>query len=432
MTVFFSKALKFIQTRTYFLFPVGEESKAQKPAKRSNRREKGVAYLVVMGALSFVALLAVQTTLNTALNKQLSLMTQDKIKSEYNAKSGLNLGLYLFTITDAMTLYMNQTGDKGAVNSDSIESHWQLINGLPAFGSDTIAVLEKTKNPKSHDSYGLFGVMNEKNREIMNLFTGSFSVKIADENGKINVNNCITGRCEETVESLYALFSSPVEKAFLESKNINPKELAYRIKDFINSSPNASRESGNSNKNEYYGRQNPPYSAKAQALAELDELKLVQGWDDEIHEIFSPYLTIYPTPEASGHKPVLVNINTAKPELIASLVPSSLSNNCRDKFVRKMAQLSQEKQAPAAKNQALKLFFDDTLCYSQETSNDKEGDRKKWFTTDSKAFQFTIKGNTNKIQTKLKVVIQRSKSKKSEKDSSGQGQKRSFQILSWR
>lgn len=394
---------------------------------KTDRRQQGIAYLLVMMTMVVMSLLFQQTYRESTLNTRLAHMSTDRISAEYNAKSGFNLGLFFFTISDAASLYMNQmTGSKDKP-IDSIESYWNYMNSLPAIGSDLVAAVEKDK--KSKDSFGLKGVMNKKNRDIMNLFRGGFTIRIADENGKINVNNCLSGQCKATVQSLISLFSSPPEQAFLESKEIDPIQLAYQIRDFINSSSNASPQSGVSDESAYYQEQSPSYKAKNRPLNNVTELKLVRGFkNDEVFEVFSPYLTTHPIPEASGNKPFLVNMNTAKPELIASLVPSSSGNNCREKFIKKMAQLEKNRQATAPDKKSLENFFNDSLCYSNATGPDKE-DRKSWFTTNSHAFMFTITSNTNKMQTRLKVVIGRA-------GSEGQGaqskSERSFRILSWR
>ena len=59
-----------------------------------------------------------------------------------------------------------------------------------------------------------------------------FVLKVEDEQSKINVNFCAQGRCSETLLMLESLFSCPAEQRFLDQKNVNPKELAYKIKDW--------------------------------------------------------------------------------------------------------------------------------------------------------------------------------------------------------
>ena len=200
----------------------------------------------------------------------------------------------------------------------------------------------------------------------------------------------------------------------MENKDLDPVKLAYQIKDFINSSGKASPQSGTKDENAYYRNQKDSYSAKNRPLRDISELRMIQGFkDDDVFNIFSPYMTVHPVPAASGNKPVLVNINTAKPELIASLVPSAVGDQCREKFIKKMAQLRKKKSPFATDAKSLKNVFKDSLCYSAETGAEKNS-REKWFTTHSKAFQFTIQGNTHKMQTRLKVVIERAGSGKSE------------------
>ena len=133
----------------------------------------------------------------------------------------------------------------------------------------------------------------KKSSQIMALFEDQFSIQIKDEQAKININDCSQGFCLETIQQLIALFSCPGEKKFLSDKGLTPKELAYRIKDFISQSHQTSEESGYNDKNDPYLKDDLNYKVKQLPFDSLEELKMVDGWDDEVHAVFSPYLLCF-------------------------------------------------------------------------------------------------------------------------------------------
>ena len=120
-----------------------------------------------------IALLFEQIYRESSLNNRLSYLNNFKISSEYNAKSGFNLGIFLFTINDAVASYTQKITGAKDTPPDSHESHWNLINNLPAIGEDLVTAVEASKN--STDVFDVKGVMNQKNNEIMKLFKGSFT-----------------------------------------------------------------------------------------------------------------------------------------------------------------------------------------------------------------------------------------------------------------
>ena len=401
----------------------------QKPNKKS---ERGVALLIAVSALALMMGFVADIILSTSVNLEMSSSVRDRIKSEYMAKSGFNLGLYLFSITWGVELVKPQlTGEKGVL-LDNAESYWNLINELPHLGAAAIKMQEELEGVLKEDVLNLSGVMNEENRRIMSLFEDSFKITVEDENGKINVNDCATGRCKNVVEGLVALFSAPVEKEFLKEKNLEPEQLAFRIKDFISKSKQASPETGDNNKDAYYEKQEPPYATKKGVpFDSLDELKLVQGWDDEVHAVFAPYLTVYPFNNVDKGEVSKVNINTASTELLSSLVPSSLSDSCRENFLKKMKKMTKEKTAVAGKD--ISAALKDLMCYSPGIDSEEKPaeNRANWFSKHSSAFRIKVEGVTGLRKTILTVVIKRLNPGEKVQGKDKSSLPRSYQILSW-
>lgn len=92
-------------------------------------------------------------------------------------------------------------------------------------------------------------------------------------------------------------------------------ELAENLIDWVD--PDEVRESGGL-EDDFYQSQDPPYRAANRPLLSLDELRLVEGFDDDLVAGLRPYVTVYPyVPQPPGGGGV--NLNTAPPHVLALL-----------------------------------------------------------------------------------------------------------------
>src|SRR5690606_766358 len=114
-----------------------------------------------------------------------------------------------------------------------------------------------------------------------------------------------------------------------------------------------------------YGRKHPPYSAKNGPFDSLDELRLIEGWDEDMHTIFSPYITVYPFHLANDNS--AVNINTANKALLGCLLPEA-KVECNEKFQQTINTRNIDGTNLAASEQSLKQVLSDVFCY-QGSSN---------------------------------------------------------------
>ncbi len=290
------------------------------------------------------------------------------------------------------------------------------------------------KNIKSDedDPFKLRSVFSDKIGETIKLFESSFSAKITDEAGKININECYKGRCEELLQMLTALFSCPAENAFLESKNIKPVELAYRIRDFISEANGTSPESGLSDKNSPYQEQVPPYSTKGLPFDTIAELKLVAGWDDDLHAVFAPYLTVYPYPVANTQLKAPININAIKPELLSCLVPDARSPSCAESFALKMNKIKKDNTPVFATS--IKNTLTTLACYNSQpsTSGGPTINPETWFDQKSNVFRIEVEAITGDQDRKLIAVVRRIMPQEKTNGRDQQNMKRSYQILHWK
>ena len=133
---------------------------------------------------------------------------------------------------------------------------------------------------------------------------GYITGEISDEQGKINVNNLVTGNdfdplTRTRLERLFALLEVD-------------ETLVQAIIDWID--PDVEAIPPNGAEDDYYTGLEQPYLASNQAMSHISELRLVKGFDQEIYDTVSPYLTALPAATT-------ININSAQDAVIASLSP---------------------------------------------------------------------------------------------------------------
>lgn len=386
--------------KTHWGFPVA--------GKQGSRGRRGISLMVALLAIALMMGFAADLITSSAVNLELAGRGRDRIKAKFLAKSGEKLALFLVMIGWGVDLTRAQGSTPKAMAkplSDDNTSIWGMLNGLPPFGASSVELLRSGAEAEE-DPFGLKGIFSTKLAEQMALFEDSFVIKVEDEGAKINVNNCRVGRCNETIAQLIALFSCPVEKQFLENRNLSPEELAYRIKDFISSASGTSEQSGYSDKNTPYQKANPPYETKGMPFDSLDELLLVEGWDDDIHKVFSPFLTIFPI-QHKGRKESKININTAKRELISCLIPQARDESCRENFELKFAKIQEKKQAILMSGKNIDDTLKDLTCFESNKKRDSKENPLNWFSGRSDVHRITIESETGVQRIKLVTLIRK-------------------------
>jgi type II secretory pathway component PulK len=407
----------FCQSNTYWGFPVEAPSAFQNPSAKA----RGIAIIIAILAVSMIMIFSGNMIINSQVNLEMAVSSRDNLKAEYMAKSGFNLAIFMVSADFGFDL-AQYTLDASKEPTDGSGDMWSTINGLP-IGGDTVEMLAAAS-----ESFDLNAVNDDKVIDQLKLFDGQFVVEIEDEASRINVNSCVDGQCSQVKGMLQALMSCPVEKLFLERKNISAKELTYRIFDWVDKNSTAEAESGFNDENDAYLKKVPPYSAKNVPFDTIDELKLIEGWDDEVHAIFSPYITIFPfrkTTTAGGDIKVNINSVCQNRELFACLFPDT-SGDCKAKSMLALQKLCED-PTNLSKAEVAK-FLEDTYCYNKAADLDAAGgaqDKGTWLTNRSDVYRVKATGQVGKQQKNLMAIIERRAPDNSKKESA-------YKILYWR
>ena len=134
---------------------------------------------------------------------------------------------------------------------------------------------------------------------------GYISGKIEDEQGKINVNNLISGTEPDV------LTRTRLETLF--TLREHDPTLVQAIIDWMD--PDVEAIPPNGAEDDYYTGLEYPYLTANQPMQHISELRLIKGITQEIYDDISPYLTALPSNTA-------ININTAQADVLAAVVPN--------------------------------------------------------------------------------------------------------------
>jgi general secretion pathway protein K len=412
---------------TLFGFPVetGSATGSDAPgpgAAGPQAGKRGIALIIAIRIISVMMMLTTDMIVNSQVNLQLAVSQRDNLKAEFMAKSAFNVGLMLLSADFAYDLYQVQSA--GGKLSDGMGDFWSAINGMP-IGGETLEMLNSFQ-----EEFELSKVLDSSVMDQLKLFDGSFVLDVSDEQQKINVNDCMYGRCSETLLMLEALFSCPAEKAFLEKKKVNGRELAYRIKDWVDSEmpARAESESGYNDEDEPYVRRDPQVHAKNAPFDSIDELRMIEGWDEEMQAVFSPYLTVFPLQEKQTDPAHKINLNSASRALLGCLFPES-KGDCAEKSTLALKARGDDKQSLVGAGQKVEDVLRDSLCYTGGTGAAGGGDganKASWFTEMSTTFRIEAGGSVGDRTKKLTAVVQRVMPDPSKNE------KASYKVLYWR
>lgn len=153
--------------------------------------------------------------------------------------------------------------------------------------------------------------------EVVTPDGASLRVLVEDTSSRLNLNalfNPVDGTARSQTEPfLEALLGKVIDEMQVpaQDKLYDPAELAENLIDWVDA--DELRQRGGP-EDAYYQEQELPYRAANAPLMSVDQLRMVEGFDDALVEALRPYVTVYPFVLGKG-----VNVNTAPPHVLALL-----------------------------------------------------------------------------------------------------------------
>ncbi|MCX6128386.1 MAG: type II secretion system protein GspK [Proteobacteria bacterium] len=370
-------------------FPVGEP-RSDSESDLGNKR--GIAMIVVMFMITLMALFSADMIVTSAVDAQLAAGNRDNIKAEYIAKSGANLASFLLMADLAFDLGQAEAMGANASVTDGPGDFWSMMNDFP-IGADTLEMVSQMQ-----ETFDLSKVNDSAVMDQLKLFDGHFTFNISDESSKINVNYLSDNAGSVYQTMLKALMSCPAEKDYLERKKLNPAEIVALMKDWVDLNDRPTEETGRSSEDDPYTDRVPKVKAKNAPFDSLEELRMIPGWDADVHTIFSPFLTVFPLPVATqGTQKMPINFNSASREFLGCLFPKA-NTDCAEKSIGHFRDL--EKNGPATSSEQIQEQLKSSFC--------AEGDEiAKKFSYRSDLYRIRVKAEVYGQTKSLEIVMQR-------------------------
>lgn len=392
---------------TMALFPVAPEE--LKHPEQKNMR--GVAMIIAIMIISIMMMFAADFIVSSTVDLTMASSERDNVRAEYVAKSGANWAMWLNLFDYGIDAQFSSSNDPMMKQAKStIGPLWDKLGDVFPFDSP----LDLGNAGAFAQAFGLSSILDSTVIDLLKSLGGELGIAVTDEGGKINMNMCFQSRpaCKTVALQLDALLNcTSVEQDYMRQNNIKTGELVARIQDWIDQDQTAEPASGASSEDDAYQKRVPPHKAKNSPLDTVDELRLVEGWSEEIHNYFSPYITAYPfvysqDKEKSGFK---ININTANQDVIRCFFSRELSNpDINDKFVKKYKDLMENSGQIASDENGVSGVIKDLVGYQGEAGDKgKEGDKSTWFTTNSRAYIIRAKGVVGNQTKVFEMVIER-------------------------
>jgi general secretion pathway protein K len=264
---------------------------------------------------------------------------RDRAQATWLARSGVNLYRLLLMASrqlekqmsglDATMLGLPEGTDLGALLGNAL---WQMLPTMNtgmlrmifASGGDASDVSEEDAQnfqqtgkvsdevaQKSKEGSGLFSDKNFLD------FDGDFSATVSDEDSKVNVNLLALHdpssaiQTDATALQLYGLMSGQDNQEWLHERNLDPWVLIANLADWVDAD-NISCSTTGGYEDNLYNRLDSPYVAKNAPFDTKEEIRLVDGWQDEVYDHFANDLTVF----GRGK----INITTASPTVVAGLI----------------------------------------------------------------------------------------------------------------
>jgi len=406
--VLMKRQFKINLPNTLALFPVEAELSRDNTDKAPVR---GVALIIAIMIISIMMMFATDFIVSSTVDLTLATAERDNIKAEYVAKSGANWAMWLNIFDYGLDLQFSSSREPMMQQAKSaVGPLWNKLNEI--FPYD--APLDLTQVSTFAKAFGMSGFMDASIIEMLQSLGGELGVGVADEGGKINLNACYQSRtiCKTVMMMVNALLTcTDVEQDYMKTANIKPNEIAAKIQDWIDGDQSAEAESGQSSEDDAYQKRKPPHKSKNGPLDTIDELKVVDGWTDELHAYFSPYLTAYPFtyPQDKEKNVFRVNVNSVNQEVLRCFFSRELNSpEAKENFTKKVKEILDKDSQLASDDSSLNGLLKDVIGYQSDAGDKgKESDKSTWLATSSRAFRVQAKGIVGNQTRIIDYVIER-------------------------
>jgi general secretion pathway protein K len=243
--------------------------------------EKGIVLVIVIIVIAVLMILVTDLIYFTEIDTEISSNTRDELKAKYIAKSGVHVAA-------------------GTLKERPLEELAQV----------TSAMSGQTQNP---DGFW------EINVPFFPVGDGSVSVTVTDERAKVNLNSLVNSRTDivdqQVLTELRELFR------FLNVDNTKSDRFISSLINWLDAPiEGAQNDQDPAGANgDFYAHLKNPYKIKDGPLDTVEEIRMIDGMDDDFYNKIKDYVTVYPSDKK-------INFSTApRVVLMAAIKAASVS-----------------------------------------------------------------------------------------------------------
>jgi len=322
----------------FMTHPRGRQPHAffQRPLKGG--KKKGIALLMVTMCLAFVASVGTDIGMAGEVRMLKAVHQRDELMAEGLARSGVNM--YRLVLVANKQLGENSAMSQGAemMGVNLGNALWQAI---PNINTGLLRMFLVSDGDVEEDDVerlmteGLsLDERAESREESASLFDdkgfldfeGDFVAEVEDEDSKVSIKGLASASTEVLTENataiqLFGLMSGEENDQWFYDRNIDRWDLIANLKDWMDQDTNRSGARGGY-EDDLYNRLDSPYLSKNAPFDTKEEIRLVEGWQDDVFDRFGEKITIYGTGK--------VNVNTASDAVLTGLFKAYISPSPND------------------------------------------------------------------------------------------------------
>lgn len=327
--------------------------------RRLRRRDRGgVAILLVVAAIMVLTTLVTDLAFGSRVRVLTAYHERDELQAQYLSRSGISLYRLILTANKQLaknSFLQTYAAMAGVPPNDAL---WRMI---PFINTGLLRMLLVSDGDVSEEEATDFKQSGQVSEEVAAAsreesaghfsgrnfldFSGDFSTEVRGEDCRINVNLFSTtptdGLVQDTAvgQALAGLMSGEDNDQFLRDRNLDRWDLINNLRDWVDADNIVASGKGGY-EDDFYNRLDSPYVAKNAKFDTLLEVRLVEGWQDDVWDRFGGQLTIF----GSGQ----ININCADDDVVKGLIRAYVTPTPSDSVMDRILEDLHAYQAIAA------------------------------------------------------------------------------------
>lgn len=325
--------------------------------RRRRRDQRGVALLMVLAAIMTMTVLVTDISFGARVRSLTAQHTRQQTAAYYLASSGISIYRLILMANSQIA---RQPMLKSAMESMGIPSGDALWTMIPFINTGLLRMLLVADGGDVEDedaeAYQQTGQVSEQvaeesrgdgghfnNRNFLD-FEGDFSVTVRGEDCRPGVNQLASRDPATPVQNtvvgqqIAGLLSGEANDQWLRDRNLDKWDLISNLADWVDADDIVASGKG-SYEDDFYNRGDNPYLSKNAKFDTQDEMRLVEGWQDEVYARFGSQLSIY-----GGGK---IDINCADDEGLKGICLGNITG-CNDDTATRFVQAFHEAETTTA------------------------------------------------------------------------------------